>query len=133
MKREVISTTKAPAAIGPYSQGIGVREANAGAGGFVFVSGQTPLDPASGKIVDGGIPEQTRRCLENVSAVLEAAGTSASRVVKTTVFLTDMADFKAMNAVYSEFFASEPPARSTVAVAGLPLGARVEIEAIALA
>lgn len=132
MKRDVVSTDKAPRAIGPYSQGI-CANAPGNAGTLVFVSGQTPLDPATGILVDGSIPEQTRRCLMNVGAVLAAAGSSFDRVVKTTVFLTDMADFKAMNAVYSEFFASEPPARSTVAVAGLPLGARVEIEAIGLA
>jgi len=132
MKHEAVSTTQAPKAIGPYSQGISVGGLSA-PGSLVYVSGQTPLDPASGKIVDGGIPEQTRRCLENVGAVLAAAGSSFDRVVKTTVFLTDMADFKAMNAVYAEFFPDLPPARSTVAVAGLPLGARVEIEAIGLA
>ncbi len=131
MKHEAVSTLKAPKAIGPYSQGISVGGFSA-PGNLVFVSGQTPLDPDSGKIVEGGIPEQTSQCLMNVQAVLEAAGSSLDRVVKTTVFLTDMADFKAMNAVYAEFFPALPPARSTVAVAGLPLGARVEIEAIAL-
>jgi 2-iminobutanoate/2-iminopropanoate deaminase len=130
LERKVISTGDAPAAIGPYSQGIAASGAGAS---LVFVSGQTPLDGATGKLVEGGIPEQTARCLANLAAILVAAGSSADKVVKTTVFLTDMADFKAMNEVYAQFFGVEPPARSTVAVAGLPLGARVEIEAIALA
>lgn len=128
MERTVVSTDQAPAAIGPYSQGI---VAVGAAAGFVFVSGQTPIDPRTRELVPGGIPEQTRRCLENVAAVLSAAGSSPARVVKTTVFLTDMADFKEMNATYAAFFGDQPPARSTVAVKGLPLGARVEIEAIA--
>jgi len=127
MHKLAIKTTNAPAAIGPYSQGIEIEGA-----GLVFVSGQTPLDPATGKLVPGGIPEQTRRCLENVAGVLAAAGSSPEKVVKTTVFLTDMADFQAMNTVYAEFFAGVPPARSTIAVKGLPLGASVEIEAIAI-
>jgi len=131
MKQEAVATIKAPKAIGPYSQGIRL-DGESALGGLVFVSGQTPLDPETGKIVEGGIPEQTDRCLRNVGAVLAAAGSSFDRVVKTTVFLTDMADFKAMNAVYAEIFGSTPPARSTVAVAGLPMGARVEIEAIAI-
>lgn len=124
MPKKAIVSAKAPKAIGPYSQGIE-------AGGFAFVSGQTPLDPSTGAIVAGGIPEQARRCLENVRGVLEAEGLTMADVVKTTVFLTDMADFKEMNAVYAEFFPDPAPARSTIAVAGLPLGARVEIEAIA--
>ncbi len=126
MSKHAVSTEAAPKAVGPYSQGIVLSE-----GPLVFVSGQTPADPATGKLVDGGIPEQTQRCLENIRAVLLAAGSSVDKVVKTTVFLTDMADFKAMNAVYAEFFGQTPPARSTIAVAGLPLGARIEIEAIA--
>ena len=126
MSKIAVSTQAAPAAIGPYSQGI-----IHGSGGLLFVSGQTPLDPATGKLVEGGVPEQTRRCLENISAILAAAGSSRDRVLKTTVFLTDMADFKDMNAVYATFFPDAPPARSTIAVAGLPLGARVEIEAVA--
>jgi len=125
-RRTVISTELAPKAIGPYSQAIR-------ANGFVFCAGQTPIDPAVGKLIDGDVPAQTRRVLHNLSAILETAGTSLSRVVKTTVFLTDMANFKAMNEVYAEFFPEHPPARSTVAVAGLPLGAQVEIECIALA
>ena len=126
MEKKVVSTDKAPAAIGPYSQGIVMAGA-----GLVFVSGQTPIDPATGKMVEGGIPEQTKRCLDNVAAVLAAAGSAPARVLKTTVFLTDMADFKDMNGVYAQFFGDAPPARSTVAVKGLPLGCRVEIEAIA--
>ncbi len=124
-KRTVISTELAPKAIGPYSQGIRV-------GDFVYTAGQAAVDPAVGKLIDGDISAQTRRTLQNISAVLDAAGTAMSKVVKTTVFLTDMANFKAMNEVYAEFFPEHPPARSTVAVAGLPLGALVEIECIAL-
>ena len=123
--RKVISTDKAPAAVGPYSQAIHDGER-------VFTAGQIPLDPSSGKMVDGGVPEQTEQVLANLAAVLEAAGSSLDRVLKTTVFLTDMQDFAAMNAVYAEHFETAPPARSTVAVLALPLGARVEIEAIAL-
>lgn len=125
MKR-VINTNEAPQAIGPYSQAIA-------AGGYVFTSGQIPLDPATGRFVEGGISEQTEQVLRNVSKVLEAAGTSLERVVKTTVFLADMGDFAAMNEVYARFFTDEPPARSTVEAARLPRDARVEIEVIALA
>ena len=127
LKRDVVSTDKAPKAIGPYSQGIK-------AGDFVFTAGQAGMDPAIGKIVEGGIGEQTRQTLKNIQAILEAAGTSLDRVVKTTVFLQDMADFQAMNAVYAEFFPPDknPPARTTVQAAKLPLGALVEIDAIAL-
>jgi 2-iminobutanoate/2-iminopropanoate deaminase len=124
-KRTVISTELAPKAIGPYSQAIRGN-------GFVFCAGQTPIDPAMGKLIEGDVPAQTRRVLQNLSVILEAAGTSLAKVVKTTVFLTDMANFKAMNEVYAEFFPEHPPARSTIAVAGLPLGAQVEIECIAL-
>ncbi len=124
-KRTVISTELAPKAVGPYSQAIR-------AGGLVFCAGQAAIDPAVGKLIEGDVPAQTRRVLQNISAILEAAGTSPSKVVKTTVFLTDMANFKAMNEVYAEFFPEHPPARSTVAVAGLPLGAQVEIECVAL-
>lgn len=120
-----ISTASAPAAIGPYSQAIA-------SGGLVFASGQIALDPASGELVQGDVREQTRQVLRNVQAVLEAAGSTLDRVIKTTVFLTQMADFAAMNEVYADAFKSEPPARSTVAVAELPKGARVEIEVIAL-
>ena len=125
-KRTVISTELAPKAIGPYSQGIRI-------GDLIYTAGQAAVDPAVGKLIEGDISAQTRRTLQNISAILDAAGTSLSKVVKTTVFLTDMANFKAMNEVYAEFFPEHPPARSTVAVAGLPLGALVEIECIALA
>ena len=119
-----VATEGAPKAIGPYSQGIKVN-------GFVFTAGQVALDPKSGELVAGGISEQTGRALENLSAILTAAGSSLSQVVKTTIFLVDMADFAAMNEVYGRAFGSHRPARSTVAVAALPRGARVEIEAIA--
>jgi len=115
----------APAPIGPYSQAIR-------AGELVFCSGQIPLDPATGKLVEGDVSAQTRQVIRNLSAVLSAAGTSPSDVVKTTIFLIDMGDFAAVNVVYGEAFGEAAPARSTVAVAALPLGARVEIEAIAL-
>jgi 2-iminobutanoate/2-iminopropanoate deaminase len=126
-KRDVVSTEKAPKAIGPYSQGIK-------AGDFVFTAGQVPIDPATGKLVEGSIAEQTRRVLQNIQAILEAAGSSLDRVVKTTVFLNDMADFQAMNAAYAEFFPLDknPPARTTVQAAKLPLGALVVIDAVAL-
>ena len=123
--RQPIKTENAPAAIGPYSQAI---KAN----GFVFVSGQIPIDPQTGEFVAGGITEQTARVLKNLTAVLEAAGSSLEQVVKTTVFLADMKEFSSMNEVYKDFFPSPPPARSTVAAAGLPRDARVEIEAVAL-
>lgn len=121
-----ISTTKAPAAIGPYSQAIKV-------GGLVFVSGQLPINPATGAFAEGGIKELTRQSLTNMKAILEEAGTSMANVVKTTVFLADMNDFAAMNEVYAEFFAAPFPARSAVAVKTLPKGALVEIECIAQA
>lgn len=121
-----IQTETAPAAIGPYSQAIR-------ANGLVFCSGQIPIDPATGKFVAGGIGEQTEQVLKNLSAVLEAAGSSLERVVKTTVFLADMAEFAEMNEVYGRFFTGQTPARATVAAAGLPRDARVEIEAVALA
>jgi 2-iminobutanoate/2-iminopropanoate deaminase len=124
--REIIKTDSAPHAIGPYSQAIRTN-------GLVFVSGQIPTDPATGQFVAGGIEEQTEQVLKNLAAVLEAAGSSLDRVVKTTVFLADMQEFTAMNAVYGKFFAENPPARATVEAARLPRDARVEIEAIALA
>ena len=120
-----ISTEKAPAAIGPYSQAI-----DSGAG-IVFVSGQLPIDPATGAFPEGGVVEQTRQSLTNARAILEAAGLGLANVVKTTVFLADMADFGAMNAVYASFFSAPYPARSAVAVKTLPKGALVEIECIA--
>ncbi len=123
--KEIISTDNAPGAIGPYSQAIK-------AGNMVFVSGQIPIDPATGEFVAGDIPEQTSQVLTNLSAILDAAGCSLNDVVKTTVFLADMNDFSAMNAVYSEFFIDNKPARATVEAARLPRDARVEIECIAM-
>lgn len=120
-----ISTSKAPAAIGPYSQGI-----DSGAG-LVFLSGQLPIDPATGAFPEGGVVEQTRQSLLNVQAILAEAGLSLAHVVKTTVFLADMGDFAAMNGVYAQFFSEPFPARSAVAVKTLPKGALVEIECIA--
>lgn len=125
MQRERISTTSAPGAIGPYSQAIVV-------GDFVFASGQVALDPATGQLIEGDIQAQTRRALENLRAVLHAAGSSFADAVKTTVFLTTMTNFGPMNEVYAEYFTGDPPARSTVAVAELPRNALVEIEAVAL-
>lgn len=125
MIKEVVSTKNAPAAIGPYSQGIGVR------GDLVFVSGQVPVDPATGKIVDGGVEAQAVQSCKNVMAILTALGLDASNVVKTTVFITNMSDFPIINEVYKSFFPQPCPARSCVQVAALPLGAQIEIEAIA--
>ncbi|NHM26032.1 RidA family protein [Desulfofundulus sp. TPOSR] len=125
MEKEVVCTDRAPAAIGPYSQAIK-------AGGFVFVSGQIPIDPVTGKVVEGDIKVQTRQVLNNLREVLAAAGTSLERVVKATVFITDVNDFPGLNEVYAEFFARSAPARSCVAVSRLPKDVLVEIEAIAL-
>jgi 2-iminobutanoate/2-iminopropanoate deaminase len=124
MPFDVVSTPGAPKAIGPYSQAIVSR-------GFLFTAGQVALDPSTGQLVPGGIAEQTSRALENLRAVLRAAGSDVSQVVKTTVFLVDMADFTAMNEVYGRVFGDHRPARSTVAVAAHPRGALVEIEVIA--
>jgi 2-iminobutanoate/2-iminopropanoate deaminase len=124
--KEIIQTEHAPLAIGPYSQAI---KAN----GLVFASGQIPTDPQTGQFVSGGIQEQTEQALKNLAAVLEAAGSSLDRIVKTTVFLADMNEFSAMNEIYGKFFRENPPARATVEAARLPRDARVEIEAIALA
>ena len=124
--REVISTQNAPRAIGPYSQAI---KAN----GFIFVSGQIPVDPETQKIVEGGVAEQTERVITNLEAILKEAGSSLEKVVRTGVFLKDMGDFVAMNDVYERFFPQSAPARSTVEVARLPKDVRVEIDAIALA
>ena len=123
--KTVISTTEAPAAMGPYSQGIA-------AGLFVFCSGQIPLDPATGKLVGDDISLQTERVLQNIAAVLGAQGIGLENVVKTTVFMTDLAKFDEMNTVYGNYFPGDPPARSTIQVAALPKGANVEIEAIAV-
>lgn len=125
MERRVIHTDSAPKAIGPYSQAIRSGE-------LIFCAGQIPLDPATMKLVEGDITVQTRRALTNLGNVLEAAGSSLSRVMKTTVFLANFDDFQAMNAVYAEFFPDQPPARSTIQAARLPAGALVEIEAIAV-
>jgi len=124
--KQIIATERAPQAIGPYSQAVV-------AGGFVFASGQIPIDPETGQFVEGGIVEQTEQVLRNVSNLLEAAGTGLARVVKTTVFLADMNDFAAMNETYARFFGVNLPARSTVQAARLPRDARVEIEVVALA
>jgi 2-iminobutanoate/2-iminopropanoate deaminase len=124
MPKTVLSTERAPRAIGPYSQAIR-------AGDFVFLSGQIPLDPATGEMVTDGIAAQTRRVMENLRAVLSAAGASFEQVVRTTIFLADLGDFGAVNAVYGEYFPGEPPARATVQVAALPRGALVEIDAVA--
>ena len=121
---KTISTTKAPAAIGPYSQAIKV-------GNLVYTSGQIPIDPKTGSIVEGGIKEQTRQSLTNVKTILEEAGLTMANVVKTTVFMADMNDFAEMNAVYAEFFSEPYPARSAVAVKTLPKGALIEIEVVA--
>lgn len=123
--KEIVAAEKAPRAIGPYSAAVK-------AGDFVFTAGQLGIDPASGEFVEGGIEEQTRQALENLSAVLEAAGSSLANVVKTTVFLNDMNDFSAMNGVYGQFFTQDYPARSAVQAARLPKDGLVEIEAVAL-
>ncbi|HOI37498.1 MAG TPA: RidA family protein [Bacillota bacterium] len=122
--KSVVRTDAAPAAVGPYSQGIRV-------GNLLFVSGQLPLDPATGTFVEGGIEEQTARCLDNIKAILAQTGISMDSVVKTTVFLADMDDFAAMNKVYSSYFKTDPPARSAFQVARLPKNGQIEIEAIA--
>ena len=124
MTRQAVRTSGAPAAIGPYSQGIAVD-------GYVFCSGQIGLDPATGELVEGGVEAQAERALRNLGAVLDAAGASMADVVKTTLFLADIADFTAVNAVYARHFPDPPPARSTFAVGALPKGARIEVEAIA--
>lgn len=125
MKKNVIHTDMAPKAIGPYSQAIRTDS-------MVYTAGQIGLDPATGELIGSTVEEQTRQALTNIRNVLEAAGSSIGQVVKTTVFLKDMNDFAKMNAIYAEFFGENPPARSTIAVAGLPKGGLVEIEAVAL-
>ena len=123
--KDIVTTDRAPRAIGPYSQAVR-------AGDLVFASGQIPIDPATGEFIAGGVAEQTEQVLRNLTAVFEAAGVGMNQIVKTTVFLADMDDFTAMNEVYGRFFSVEPPARATVQAARLPRDARVEIEAIAV-
>lgn len=125
MQKQIISTDKAPAAVGPYSQAVQV-------GNLLYTAGQIAIDPAIGKLIDGDVATQAEQVLHNLSAILEAAGSSTAHVIKTTVFLTDMADYVTVNTIYARFFDTVPPARSAVAVVGLPLGALVEIEAVAL-
>ena len=124
--KKIISTNDAPAAVGPYSQAVR-------AGSLVFCAGQIPLDPKTAQIVPGDIGEQTRRVLDNITAVLKADGLTFEHIVKTTIFLTDLGDFQTVNEIYGSYFKQQPPARSTVQVSALPKGARVEIEAIAMA
>ena len=121
---KIVSTQNAPAAIGPYSQAVVTN-------GFAFLSGQIPLDPATGQVIDGDVAAQTERVLENLRAVLEGCGSSLDKVVKTTVYLTDMREFARMNEVYARYFPANPPARATVEAARLPRDARVEIDCIA--
>lgn len=123
--KEVVHSDGAPKAIGPYSQGVS-------ANGMVFTSGQIPVDPETGKLVEGGIREQTVRVMENLSAVLTAAGTGMQHVVKSTVYLADIGDFAPFNETYATYFPGDPPARSTFQVAALPLGAKLEIDMVAL-
>ena len=129
MTRSIVRTAQAPAAIGPYSQAVVVP---VGTQRMVFVSGQIAIDPTSGQVIEGDIAAQTRRVLDNLGAVLAAAGASFASVVKTTVYLADMADFATVNAIYAERFPHDPPARATVAASGLPRAVRVEIDAIAV-
>jgi 2-iminobutanoate/2-iminopropanoate deaminase len=124
--KKIISTSDAPAAVGPYSQAVRV-------GSTIYCAGQIPLDPKSGQIVAGGVDAQTQRVLDNITAVLKAESLTFENIVKTTIFLTDLADFQTVNEIYGARFKSQPPARSTVQVAALPKGARVEIEVIAVA
>jgi 2-iminobutanoate/2-iminopropanoate deaminase len=123
--KEIISTSKAPSAIGPYSQAVKV-------GNLIFISGQIPIDPSSGNMVNGDIKEQTKRVLENIKGILESVGASLANVVKTTVFMIDLSEFSLMNEVYKDYFPEKPPARSTIQVSALPRGAKIEIEAIAI-
>lgn len=123
--RSIISTHAAPAAIGPYSQAVATRE-------LVFASGQIPMDPQSGKLVEGDIAAETKQCMDNLSAVLQAAGSDISRSLKVTIYLTDMGFFPEVNDVYSKYFEEAPPARACVGVSSLPKGVRIEIEAVAM-
>ena len=125
MSIKQIATTKAPAALGPYSQGIST-------GNLVFISGQLPIDPATGKLLEASIGEQTNLIMRNIEAVAREADTSLNNIVKTTIFLTDLGNFQEVNAAYGSFFTEAPPARATVQVAALPLGASVEIKAVAV-
>ena len=126
MKKEIVSTKEAPAAIGPYSQAVKAE-------GLVFISGQIPLDPISGEVAGDSIEAQTERVMKNLEAVLSAAGSDLGKVIKTTIYLTDLNDFTVVNGIYGSYFNESPPARATVEVSGLPKGVRVEIDAIALA
>jgi 2-iminobutanoate/2-iminopropanoate deaminase len=126
-KRKIVQTEKAPKAIGPYSQGIKLEEL-----GLVFTSGQISLDPKTGQMVSGSIEMETKQVLENLKAVLEGAGSDLTKVIKTTVYLKDIKDFPLMNEVYAGYFKENPPARTTIAVADLPKGAKIEIEAVAV-
>ncbi|MCS7201642.1 MAG: RidA family protein [Dictyoglomus sp.] len=125
MTKEVLITNKAPKAIGPYSQAVKV-------GNFIFISGQIPIDPDTGEVIDGDIKEQTKRVLENIKGILESVSCSLNNVVKTTVFLKNLDDFSAMNEIYATYFPENPPARSTIEVSKLPKGVSIEIEAIAI-
>ena len=125
VNRDIIATKEAPAAVGPYSQAVRV-------GGLVYTAGQIPLVPNTTQLIEGDIEAQTQQVMKNLAAVLTAAGTSLDHVVKTTIFLTNMADFSTVNRVYGSFFGNEPPARSTVQVAALPLNASIEIEVVAV-
>jgi 2-iminobutanoate/2-iminopropanoate deaminase len=125
--KKLIQTEKAPRAVGPYSQGISIES-----GKLIFTSGQIPLDPQTGEMVDGGIEEQIERVIQNLKAVLEAGGSGLDRVVKTTVFLKHMGDFQVMNRVYEKHFKNNPPARSTIEVSALPKGALIEMECVAV-
>ena len=126
MAKEIVYTKQAPEAVGPYSQAVTEN-------GLVFCSGQVPLDPTSGELLEGSIADETRRAMDNLKAVLEAAGSSFDKVVKVTAYLVDMNDFVEFNGVYGEYFTDAPPARATVGVAALPKGARVEVECVAIA
>lgn len=125
MEKRIVSTDRAPAAIGPYSQAVA-------AGGFLFISGQIPLDPASGEVVDGGFPAQAQRVLDNFLAVVEAAGLKPEHVVRTTVYLTDLSRFQEFNALYAERFGSSLPARAVVQVSALPRGVEIEMDGMAV-